>query len=983
MFAHNFRTSRLKRTYLMDFLPKAKAIENEFYTKQIKHAVCQKDIHNIAVSGDYGTGKSSILSELRRWSIWRCFYRTKYISFMTFEVSKRPTKEEKEINRKKVQQEIFKQLFYGESINKLPQSRFYRIGKISEIKTYIITFIASLVITLICSKTEYYTLVKQTLNCTHSLTIDYAFTAICTSLIFFFFTSIMGTIHSKGVRGIKVKDLSLDLSEHKVNFEETIDEIIYFFKMTHYKVVILEDLDRFNDSTIYEDLRQLNFLINNSQHIWRKVTFIYALRDTLIPNALDRNKIFDINIPILPFLSKESSIEQIKAIFNQNGIEPKMISRAIKIIARNVTDMRTIKAICNFCLIMTQSLNAHKNKDLSIESIVTLAIIHEIDAEEYSKLYFGNSTIDKIYDECNIARRNKIAAILEAIELLNNEHLIENIHKSFWCYARSIPSEAHPELKLFEISHSGSSDIISEASKFEDIKQFWKHIKENEKNQFIFNFHDENYTYNKHSEIKYIDISTLQNSRSLNALIYASKNTEQELLKQLQDVKRENTFSEFQNISFDWSDSGENNIIKEILENKLVSDDYRLYVTSNRKTISNLPLSIFRANYISRNRSNYDYPLSFSDIPVLIESSDEIDLSSIAFYNHSIFIWCYKHDNDTLNKILAASKNQSDELFNFYDALCLHYAKDLNLNYGETIDGCILSKGSLMSYVDTDFILFLTAKLAILFPEQTLRHITNNLRDNIARETLFDVAILSLEEPETLILHDHEQSLNPKHFLNYYTDYIIKNGGCNTLAKLHIANKVKIKNLTLYTKDTDALKDIVSNNMFEITASNLETISSDVAINSLGDAKIGYDTLEDILENKIISKTVKHYCISNLSNLLESPNIASSSKRLTTILLKKKMTLTSRQIIELLAVGIDSASAISLIPKTISWHDLNIILNHMENPYNNIQPGKRPVLLNTPQNQRLLKILQQLNVLGDKTCTVNNKIHIFMKYVPQ
>lgn len=46
---------------------------------------------------------------------------------------------------------------------------------------------------------------------------------------------------------------------------EYLDEILYLFERKKFNVVIIEDLDRFNDITIFEELRELNFLINNAK----------------------------------------------------------------------------------------------------------------------------------------------------------------------------------------------------------------------------------------------------------------------------------------------------------------------------------------------------------------------------------------------------------------------------------------------------------------------------------------------------------------------------------------------------------------------------------------------------------------------------------------------------------------------------------------------------------------------------------------------
>ncbi|WP_225370228.1 YobI family P-loop NTPase [Methanobrevibacter arboriphilus] len=64
-----------------------------------------------------------------------------------------------------------------------------------------------------------------------------------------------------------------------------------FFEATGHNVVIIEDLDRFQETEIFTKLREINLLINNSNKIDRHVTFIYAIRDEMFTDK-DRTKFF-------------------------------------------------------------------------------------------------------------------------------------------------------------------------------------------------------------------------------------------------------------------------------------------------------------------------------------------------------------------------------------------------------------------------------------------------------------------------------------------------------------------------------------------------------------------------------------------------------------------------------------------------------------------------------------------------------------------
>jgi len=69
---------------------------------------------------------------------------------------------------------------------------------------------------------------------------------------------------------LQVTKLNIKSGEIEVNnkdktsiLNEHLDEILYFFEVTPYDVVVIEDLDRFGNTEIFIKLRELNTLINN------------------------------------------------------------------------------------------------------------------------------------------------------------------------------------------------------------------------------------------------------------------------------------------------------------------------------------------------------------------------------------------------------------------------------------------------------------------------------------------------------------------------------------------------------------------------------------------------------------------------------------------------------------------------------------------------------------------------------------------------
>ena len=109
-------------------------------------------------------------------------------------------------------------------------------------------------------------------------------------------------------------------------FNRYLDELIYMFQRTGYEVVVLEDLDRFKNTSIFTKLRELNLLLNQSKDIGRRIVFVYALRDDVFKTASDRTKFFDYIIPVIPHVNVSNSasnfVEKFDDLIRENNSEP-------------------------------------------------------------------------------------------------------------------------------------------------------------------------------------------------------------------------------------------------------------------------------------------------------------------------------------------------------------------------------------------------------------------------------------------------------------------------------------------------------------------------------------------------------------------------------------------------------------------------------------------------------------------------------------
>ncbi len=103
--------------------PTDNAENSDIYLSALDWAIKEPNINNIAVTGNYGSGKSSILNTYQKKSKRK--ERFLNISLATFD--QKDYKKDDNI----IEKSILQQLFYKEKINKTPYSRFKKINNLN------------------------------------------------------------------------------------------------------------------------------------------------------------------------------------------------------------------------------------------------------------------------------------------------------------------------------------------------------------------------------------------------------------------------------------------------------------------------------------------------------------------------------------------------------------------------------------------------------------------------------------------------------------------------------------------------------------------------------------------------------------------------------------------------------------------------------------------------------------------------------------
>tara|TARA_R110002051_G_scaffold144694_2_gene217558 strand:+ start:35256 stop:35885 length:630 start_codon:yes stop_codon:yes gene_type:complete len=181
----------------------------------------------------------------------------------------------------RIQQEIVKQLLYREYPCKTPGSRFRRIERFRWWRAVGISALLGFIVAVAFLMTGWTAQIASVF----ALYVDFGAwahpviwgvaTLISLAVSWLFYGKLHIRQFSAGAATITLNDSSVSY------FDQYLDEIVYIFEVSKRDVVIFEDIDRFNDSHIFETLRALNTLLNVSPQIKKPIRFIYAIKDSI------------------------------------------------------------------------------------------------------------------------------------------------------------------------------------------------------------------------------------------------------------------------------------------------------------------------------------------------------------------------------------------------------------------------------------------------------------------------------------------------------------------------------------------------------------------------------------------------------------------------------------------------------------------------------------------------------------------------------
>lgn len=503
------------RNYKFNSLTPEVLSENKLvYTEALDYAFGNNYIKNIAITGIYGAGKSTVwntyvqekkLSNIINVSLGK--YENDYNEYSArknedslkkkevsddncvenrYNYDEQKTEEIDNDNR--VERQLINQILSQIKSNKIPLSKY---GFKSNKSTMYVFFQTISLISIICSlliwiiRDSIIDFISDSYEDFNGLYLPF----ICALLLFLPLSYYLYKFNKENK--FRVSRISFKGAEANVNddnsdesvLDRDIKELVYLLRSSGTKIVVFEDLDRYNSTSIFTKLRELNFLLNHYVVIngdKQPVRFIYMLKDGLFFSK-NRTKFFDFILPIVPIIDSNTSENELIELFK--GVENSPDRSVLEDISLYVDDMRLLKNIVNEYVVYSKIIPLGKI-DLESNKLFALITLKNIFPNEFDLLQEDKGFIRTIFDELEFNKKKVISNLKQKLEKID-----ENI--------KFINSRIAND-KFEAMTLMISTDVRPYNNQFKTMPQFLKDWSQNPGTSFYINYPNgsQYFTYN-------------------------------------------------------------------------------------------------------------------------------------------------------------------------------------------------------------------------------------------------------------------------------------------------------------------------------------------------------------------------------------------------------------------------------------------------------------------------------------------------------
>lgn len=423
----------------------------EVYEEAINFAFENADIRNIALSGAYGSGKSSVLASYKKRHQDKKFI---HISLAHFEPDHKEAQKAEQTNKREdnktedqkkpsesvLEGKILNQLIHQLKEDNIPQTNF-RVKRTLSKKQIALNSIAiiALFVTVIHLTLSYIWIdfvssfatgcwLRSILELTTTPASFFVSGCVGLGIIAYFIaSSVKRQRFRAAIRKLSFQGNDIELFENNNDsfFDKYLNEVLYLFENSGVDAIVFEDMDRYDMEGIFERLHEVNTLANirlsSKERVGGKgkqiVRFFFLLRDDLFVSK-DRTKFFDYIIPVVPVLDSSNSYDQLIGHMKKNNLNMLFEDRFLQGLSLYIDDMRLLKNICNEFLVYYNRLGTTEPNPNKMLAIVAYKNIFP---KDFSELQVNKGFVYAIFAQGKDLIEKEELALQNEIEDLNKE----------------------------------------------------------------------------------------------------------------------------------------------------------------------------------------------------------------------------------------------------------------------------------------------------------------------------------------------------------------------------------------------------------------------------------------------------------------------------------------------------------------------------------------------------------------------------------
>lgn len=797
-----------QKYYNFEKLTPDKDADISVYEEAIEFVFDNSDVTNIAISGAYGAGKSSVIESYEKKHDDKNFL---HISLAHFEPTERNESEDS-VKETTLEGKILNQLIHQIPVDRIPQTNFRvkkDVGRRNIIIITILLYVLLGSITFISMSNKIQNWVDALCDgrlksllaiFTNDFTVFFAAIALAGSAFICIYNTVKVQKNKNLFHKVTVQGNTIEIFENKDEsyFDKYLNEVLYLFEQVEADVIVFEDMDRFNSNVIFERLREVNNLVNvhkynkfknkkrhklinkifrRKEKQYKPLRFFYLLRDDVFVTK-DRTKFFDYIIPIVPVLDGTNSYDQFIRHLKQGNILEKFDSTFLQRLALYIDDMRVLKNVYNEFLVYMYRLN---NTDLNWNKMLAIIVYKNIFPRDFCNLQLGKGYVHELFEQKENLSKETIGKleeekqlIQEKITYINKENLtdVQELNDAYEAKYNRLPRD------------SWYNQLTQEGRKEKD-----KLEKEKEKRIEVID--NRNKGMMTELEVKLQDIEqriSATKTKLLSELITRDNTDSIFMIKSINPIGEENQYNEIKG-----SDYLE--LLKFLISNGYIDETYNDYMTYFYEDSLSAHDKMFLRRITDKKGSDYEY--SLKDVEKVLSSPV---LRVVDFY-----------EEETLNFNLLKGLlvNQENPKYQKYLSALIKQMKDNK-------DTEFISKFYDSTQFDKTFIIKLNEQWTYFFSYIAVNKIL----------PLKQIRGFSLD---SLCLLDENkiQDINVEGCLTDYisnqSDYLnIQNPDVAKIISQFCILGVKLKKIEIDTANKDLIVGVYENNLYELTFENIK-----------------------------------------------------------------------------------------------------------------------------------------------------------------